>query len=233
MSAECTAFREVAPELALGIAEGDERAAALDHLAGCDDCRQALVRLTEAVDAVVATAPEAEPPSGFEVRALASFDPSTPAAGSGTGSGRAWRRVALVAAALLVLAALAAGVGAVATRDDGGADQTAVAAHRSSASLTSPDGADVGTVRVERRASGDGGWSSDLVVSVDAGTPQGTYRVECDYESGRPYRAGEVEVGPDGVDGWRTTVSVPTYDLSRVRLVSTTDADNLEAEFPS
>ncbi|HWJ98660.1 MAG TPA: hypothetical protein VNQ33_10905, partial [Acidimicrobiales bacterium] len=199
----------------------------LDHLTGCDDCRQALARLTETVDAVIQTAPEAEPPSGFEVRALASFDGAVPASAA-SGSRSAWRRVALAAAVLLAIAASAAAIGAVASRDGGG-DQTA--ADRSSAALTTPGGAEVGTVRVERRTVTGGGWSSDLVVSVDAGARQGTYRVECDYESGGPYRAGELEVGPDGVTGWRTTVSVPTYDLSRVRLVSTGNADNLEAEF--
>jgi hypothetical protein len=213
------ACRDVAPELALGIAVGDERAAALDHLAGCDECRQAMARLTETVDAVVQTTPSVEPPSGFEVRALASFEPSTPT----SAGGRSWRRVAAIAAALVVVLGLAAAIGALATRSSG-TDQTA---DRSTAALQTPGGVEVGSVRVERSASG----TSDLVVSVDAGAHPGTYRVECDYESGGPYRAGEIEIGSDGVDEWRTTVSVPTDDLSRVRLVSTGAGDNLEAEF--
>ena len=222
MRAECVAFRDVAPELALGVAEGDERAAALDHLAGCDDCRQALARLTESVDAVVQTAPEAEPPSGFETRALASFETAAP-----TGHRSRWRPMALAVASLAAVVALAAGVTAVTRQDDPAGPQQSAAA-RSSATLTTPGGSEVGTVRVERST---GGGPSDLIVSVDAGAPGGTYRVECDYESGRSYRAGEVDVSADGVTDWRTTVSVPTYDLTRVRLVSTGDADNLEAEF--
>ena len=35
MSADCERLRELAPELALGIADGEERAWALEHLADC------------------------------------------------------------------------------------------------------------------------------------------------------------------------------------------------------
>ena len=229
MRPECAVFRDVAPELALGVAEGDERAAALDHLATCDDCRAELARLTEVVDAVVQTAPAAEPSAGFEVRALASFDglaasPSRPVRGI--------RRIALAAAVLVAVVALAALVGSALVRD-GRASTEQSTAERTTAALTAPEGMEVGSVAVERRETGDGAHRSELVVSVDPGTEPGTYRVECDYETGRPYQAGELEVTAEGVDDWRAMVSVPTYDLRRVRLVSTDDADNLEAEFPS
>ncbi|HWJ62935.1 MAG TPA: hypothetical protein VNS19_13285 [Acidimicrobiales bacterium] len=232
MRAACAAFREVAPELALGIAVGDERAAALDHLSGCDDCRRELARLAEAVDAVVLTAPAAEPPSGFEVRALATFEPAAPAAPVPLRRRPVPRRVALAVAAVLLVVTAVVGARAV-TSSDGGSGSELATGSRTSAVLASPEGTPRGAVRVERAEAPGGGWTSQLVVSVDAGTPAGTYRVECDYETGRPYRAGELTVGPDGLDEWRATVSVPTYDLRRVRLISADDDANLEAEFPS
>ena len=39
MSFDCERLNEIAPELALGIAAGEDRARALDHLAGCANCR--------------------------------------------------------------------------------------------------------------------------------------------------------------------------------------------------
>jgi hypothetical protein len=224
LSPACAAFHEVAPELALGVAEGDQRAAALDHLVGCQACRGELDRLTATVDAVVQIAPEAEPPTGFETRALAAFAPveHRPVAR---------RRVLLAAAAVLAIVAAGIGVRALVDGDGPATPSEQVAAAQESAPLANPHDVEVGTVRVERRAGPDGASASDLVVSVDAGGPVGTFRVECDYESGRSYRAGSVEIGADGLDDWRTTVAVPTYDLTRVRLVSTSGNDNLEAEF--
>ena len=86
-------------------------------------------------------------------------------------------------------------------------------------------------MRVVRTAADGGPTRSELVVSIGGGAPQGTYRVQCDYDSGRPYGAGDLEVGPDGLSRWSATVSVPTYDLRRVRLISTAGDANLEAEF--
>ena len=37
----CDEARELAPELALGIVDGEERAEALRHLSACADCRRA------------------------------------------------------------------------------------------------------------------------------------------------------------------------------------------------
>jgi len=66
----CDETRALASELALGIADGAERAEALDHLAGCADCRRAVAELTEVTDELLLIAPEHEPPVGFESRVL-------------------------------------------------------------------------------------------------------------------------------------------------------------------
>ncbi len=66
----CTPFQELLPELALGILDGHQRAQALAHVATCASCTSELEALAAATDAIVAAAPELEPPVGFEVRVL-------------------------------------------------------------------------------------------------------------------------------------------------------------------
>ena len=68
--ARCAEVRELAPELALGIASGDERARALDHLSDCSGCRAHLTDLAGLADQLLLLAPAAEPPAGFESRVL-------------------------------------------------------------------------------------------------------------------------------------------------------------------
>src|SRR4051812_47051770 len=66
----CADTRGILPELALGIADGEERALALEHLAGCTDCRRELEELSAIADDLIALAPRREPPVGFEGRVL-------------------------------------------------------------------------------------------------------------------------------------------------------------------
>ncbi|HEY8525836.1 MAG TPA: zf-HC2 domain-containing protein [Acidimicrobiales bacterium] len=66
----CDQMRELAPDLALGLLTGAERAAALDHLEGCAACRAEVASLTDVGEAVLALAPEVEPPPGFTARVL-------------------------------------------------------------------------------------------------------------------------------------------------------------------
>jgi hypothetical protein len=100
---DCTALEAVAPELALGIADGAERAAAISHLAQCHRCRRLVEGLGRVADDLLLLAPEVEPPLGFEAR----LHQHIVAAGS---SGRARKgrrlRVAATAAALVVAAGL-------------------------------------------------------------------------------------------------------------------------------
>ncbi|MGH2983061.1 MAG: hypothetical protein ACRDK5_02210 [Solirubrobacterales bacterium] len=62
---------EIAAELALGVVDGEERARALEHLAGCTECRRAVEELSEVADGLMLLAPSREVPIGFESRALA------------------------------------------------------------------------------------------------------------------------------------------------------------------
>jgi hypothetical protein len=53
----CERMRELAPEFALGIAEGEERDAALRHLSGCSGCRQLVSELSSVGDELLQLAP--------------------------------------------------------------------------------------------------------------------------------------------------------------------------------
>jgi Putative zinc-finger len=76
----CQTVRELAPELALGIADGKERAEALAHLASCAACRSYLAGLTDVADDLLALLPSEEPPVGFETSVLTELgiEPSRP-----------------------------------------------------------------------------------------------------------------------------------------------------------
>jgi hypothetical protein len=109
-SPKCREFRDTAPELALGIASGEERAQALEHLAECADCRRHLEELSAVSDELMLLAPERDPPVGFESRVANRV-------GSRPGRRRA-RTLLAVAAAVLVGAGVAGWALLEATEDD-------------------------------------------------------------------------------------------------------------------
>ena len=62
--------RELASELALGIAAGEQRARALTHIASCNECRTLVEDLSRAADSMLLLTPQKEPPIGFEAQAV-------------------------------------------------------------------------------------------------------------------------------------------------------------------
>jgi hypothetical protein len=66
----CEQLRDLAPEIALGTLDGEERAEALRHLATCADCRRLVDQLSEIADQLLMLAPVQEPPAGFESRVI-------------------------------------------------------------------------------------------------------------------------------------------------------------------
>jgi|SRR5512132_3710577 hypothetical protein len=73
MAMDCTDLAAVAPELALEILDGDERAAAIEHLEGCVACQLLVDTLAADADRLLMLAPTAEPPLGFQQRVLSSL----------------------------------------------------------------------------------------------------------------------------------------------------------------
>jgi hypothetical protein len=114
----CEQVRELAPDLAIGIADGQERDAALRHVAGCHDCRQLVSELSSVVDDVLLLAPSHEPPPGFASRTLAQIAPSSPrprqrvtrlAIRRTFGEHRPWMKRFALAASFVLAVALGAG----------------------------------------------------------------------------------------------------------------------------
>src|SRR5262249_54578191 len=98
MDARCGETRDALAELALGVADGEERGRALQHLAGCPECRAELEKLSDVADELSLLAPHREVPVGFESRVLSRvLPPPAPRR-------RRWPRLVLAPAA----AALAA-----------------------------------------------------------------------------------------------------------------------------
>src|SRR5690348_13128526 len=101
----CAELEDVASELALGIADGAERAAALSHLAHCPRCQQLVEDLGRVADDLLLLGPEVEPPLGFEAR----VHERTAAASAARGK-RSPRLRMLAAAAVFILVAAAGGL---------------------------------------------------------------------------------------------------------------------------
>jgi len=64
----CEQYSDDLVELALGVLTGRERARVLSHVESCRRCAEELEHLSRVADTVVESAPEMEPPLGFEVR---------------------------------------------------------------------------------------------------------------------------------------------------------------------
>jgi Putative zinc-finger len=121
MTAEmkCEQVRDLAPEVALDIAAGEERDAVLRHLTRCPACRQLVLELSSLGDELLLElAPVHDPDAGFESRVLDVIsDPSTRARRSRLPGRKRWMMGAAAAAAVVV-AALGGVSVFVATADD-------------------------------------------------------------------------------------------------------------------
>jgi putative zinc finger protein len=224
----CEETRRIASELALGIADGEERARALDHLAGCADCRRAVAELSEVTDALLLAAPEREPPVGFESRVLARLDTRPTAAARP----RRWRRALLVLAPAAATAALATVAVLNATSDDrrlaGQYREALSAAHGTSfeaARLHAPGNRSAGVVYAYR---GSPSW---VFVYVYRGHRTERYRFELVTRSGRLVPVRSLRIDPATGSGGQA-VGLDIGDIAGVRLVGTAPGDVLEADLP-
>jgi hypothetical protein len=207
----CAQVRELAPELALGIAEGDERGAALRHLNGCAGCRRLVSELASVGDELLLLAPAAEPPAGFESRVLGRLvEPPRP---RGIRLPR-WRRWAAVAAVAVLAAALGGGAVLLANVGDRRLAEDYQAVLRqgqgsffAAAPLRGPQGR-VGTVF------GYQGQPSWAMVTLRPPIPaERRFRVQVLTRDGRYLAAGEAVLGGDQA-AWGGQLPV---DLSAAR----------------
>ena len=210
-SERCREVRELIPELAMGVASGESRARGLAHLAGCVDCRRELEEVSGAVDALLLLVPEREPPAGFDVRVLAALDQRAPRHRIRTGL--------LVAAAMVLVATLAAGL----TWWRGADDREVADDYRSVHSTADGSYLRAADLRLDGASAGSvfayQGRPSWLFMSV-VDAPNGTYHVRLVGTDGHVQWIGTCTVR-DGAGSWGTSVDLPIRSVDRVEMFGT------------
>lgn len=230
MSSEmgCAQVREISAELALGIADGEERARALEHLAICPECRRSLHELAAAADDLLLLAPRVEPPTGFEARVADAMAPRR-------GADRRWRRPLLVVGTALASSAVVAVAMLAVFSDDHqlATDyrQTLSEANGSyfaATSLRAPGGGKVGNVF---RYEGD---PSFLFVSVEgAGSlPDGRYDCRLVAADGSSVSFGTLELR-DGSGSYGRARPGSLDGYTEARLVGPGDGNVISAPLGS
>jgi hypothetical protein len=221
MTERCNEVRELIPELATGVAPGDERATALAHIATCADCRARLEDTTELVDELMLLAPEHEPPPGFEARVLTAMDSTTP---------RHRPRATWLAAAAVVLVALGA---TAATRWADSDDRRLAEQYRQT--LEVADGSYLRAADLMTSAGSEAGHvfgyqgrPSWVFMTVE-GAPSGDYDVSLVTDDGQVRDIGECWVR-DGRGSWGTAVDIPIRAVDRVEMHGS-DGATLTAAF--
>jgi hypothetical protein len=205
---DCAQLKDAAPELALGILPGDERAAALAHLDDCPGCREEVSSLAGLTDQLLVLTPRAEPSPGFEQRVLASLatDTTRPACKA---RARATRPIALAGLALVACIALTAVLWW------GGRSSTPSLA---TAPMRTDTGAVVGQVYLHRDAPAVlsmslPGWADR--VGGYGGTPA-TYELRIERRDG-PAKLIPMTMSPNA--SWATTLDVDPDAITTVAVL--------------
>ncbi len=225
-STTCTAVREAAAELALGVLVGAERAFVLSHLETCGDCRAEVQGFAAATDALFQLAPEADPPAGFEVRLLArradSERDTTLAPVRSLEQRRAGsKRIrALLAAAAVVVLGAGVGIGTLVS-PSGSARLASVRAAE-----LSQQGSDVGSVAV---APGHPAWMFMTVQDVDW---SGWIRCVVTERGGREVTVGRFWLH-GGYGGWSAPLKVSSASVTGARLKLADGTTIASASLPS
>ena len=208
----CPEVRELAPEIALGIVSGSQRADALQHASECGPCRVFVGELAEAADALPLLAAEAEPPAGFEERVVSALKAPR------------WRNRRRVVAAIAVAVAAATIVSIVGVRIVESSQETtgsrAAASAVRSVEMMGANGLNVGNVFATN------GEPATVVVNVNYAVSQGTYGIE--YRAGSTTKhLGDIHIR-DGQGSWGSVTRLPTGDGGSVVLVD--DQGNVVCE---
>jgi anti-sigma factor RsiW len=210
---ECAAARDAAPELALDLLDGADRAAVLEHVHRCPACQSEVAELAGVADLLVQLAPEAEPPAGFGRRVV--------------GATRRDRRARRRAVTALVAVAAAATIGAVAVVrvvDAGRSDVERAAPELRSAPMQTPAGIRVG------RVVATAGTPAGVAVTVDYAVPDGEYELVL-RRSGGSTVVGSMTVS-DGRGSWTGPVERRAGD-SVLEMVDGINAVVCRGAFPS
>lgn len=218
-SRHCAETRQALPELALGIADGEERAVAIEHMASCPDCRHELEQLSAIADGLLALVPEREPPPGFDGRVLEHLKAREALRRPRPRPRRRRRRLrqlSFVAAALAGAAATAVALTLSYSSDRRLAAQYRAALQNAngqyfqSARLRTPDGKQVGTVFAYQ------GARSWLFYVLSGSYRDARFQEQIVTRSGKsvtlpPFRLVSAS--------WGIATPIPVRDIALVRLV--------------
>jgi hypothetical protein len=226
----CEEIRELAPDIALGIADGEERAEALRHISTCAECRRLLEQLSEIADDLLVLAPAHEPPAGFESRVVEALGLQGP-----PGARRArwltprWLapRLGPALAAVVVTAATLIAV----YHDD---HQTA---ERYRETLARAGGEYFQAEPLADETGGRGGVAfgyegspSWLLLTVDPAHRDAVTRGELVTRDGRTIALPSLEL--DGEGSWGGAIPVKLYKVARIRLLGEGPEEILQASLP-
>jgi hypothetical protein len=226
----CDEVRDLAPELALGIADGEQRAEALRHLSGCADCRRAVEQLTQVGDELLTVAPAQEPPAGFESRVVEAIGLAERPAHRPRARRLRLRWLALRAGPALATAAVTAAAMVGVYHDD---HQTA---ERYRATLAEANGHSFqaepltdGTGARSGVAFGYEGSPSWLLLTVDRTHRDAVTTAELRTKDGRTIPLRSLHLDAEG--SWGGAIPVKLYEVASVRLLGERPGDVLQASF--
>jgi hypothetical protein len=224
----CEQVRELAPELAIGFADGQQRDAALQHAATCPDCRRLISELSSVVDDLLLLAPSHEPPPGFAARTVARISPpaarrrrrATRPSARHVPAGRRW--VPRLAAAASVAAALAVGAGAVyqgtaSDRQLAGSYRAVLAQGHGSFFAAAPLRGPTGTAGTVFGYQGRPSWLFATVHLPHSSTQR--FDVQLITRDGRHLPAGSAILGATH-DTWAAQIPMDLTNLAQLRFVA-------------
>ncbi len=223
----CEQIRDLAAEIALGIADGEERAEALRHLSTCAGCRQVVEELSQVADELLILAPVEEPPEGFESRVVERLGLRRPP--------RRRRLTLRWIAPRLGPALAAAAVTAVALIGVYHDDRQTAERYRESLAqaggqyfqaepLVDETGARGGV------AFGYQGSPSWVLLSVNPAHRDAVTRGELVTKDGRTIALRSLELDRSG--SWGGAIPVKLYSVDSIRLLGDSSGEILRASFP-
>lgn len=219
----CAEARELAPELALGILGGAERAEMLLHVNGCARCQAYVAELTDAADVIPQLVPDAEPPPGFEARVLRRLGEDE----------RRTRRRWIAAVAAVAAAAIIVSVTTVRVIEANDGVDVAARGVPTTRLANTPVAVPMQGGSVDVAV----GWAfvndrHGVAVSVDYGIPTGAYAVTATPTGGDPATLGTVQV-TDGRGAWTGRSAAPLPAGSRIALVDATGTEACHGTVPA
>lgn len=221
---ECRLVAELAPELALGITGGEERARSVEHLTECASCRKLLNELSGLADDLLLLAPPREPPIGFETRVLERIHaPQTPQP-----TRRRPLLAAAVAASLLLMVATAAAILRLTS-----ADRELASSYRRTLAVANGEYFSAEPLlrhgrETDSHVFGYQGSPSWIFVVISEPALSGQFELRLETEQGRRLSLGAMRVR-NGEGSWGRAIPVDYHDVEEITVSQAGSDEVLEA----